>query len=92
MSFELEKAWLDFVDQLEELKERWDWFQGLRMSAASLRTMHPEFQRVLARVNHRANFENALDALMGFWRVNGGLSALRPKVPEEELMKEEEDE
>uniref|UniRef100_A0A6M3LJM8 Uncharacterized protein n=1 Tax=viral metagenome TaxID=1070528 RepID=A0A6M3LJM8_9ZZZZ len=89
MSKELEVAWIEFVRKLFDLKKAWKEFQDLRISQSSIRKMNPKFQRILARVSHRAKFEVAMEALMSYWRVSGGIDVLMPPPSDENEIKEE---
>lgn len=86
----LKKEWLRFVKGLEEAKRAWENIRELRASMPSLEGLPVAWQEVMAKVSWQSRFEIALDSLMGYWQVYGGMEILIPL--EEPKPKKEEKE
>ena len=81
MEQELKKQWKRFVGDLLDAREAWGEIQELRASMPSIEGLEVSWQEVMTKVPWQSKFEIALDALMAYWQVYGGMEILVP--PEE---------
>lgn len=72
------RYWREFVEGLMEAREAWEKLQGVMLEMPNIDMLPEEWQGVMTKVPYQSRFEIALDLLMGYWQVQGGMEILLP--------------